>query len=170
MSLLFLISILYSFFHGSAENLSHDFHLSKCDIVFDSDEQTLQISLNIFIDDLENALSLKGQKDLFLCTEKELDEADVYISDYLTEKLRLKVDGNPVHSNYLGKEMSEDLAAVWCYLEVERVNPKQSISVEYDLLMEVFDDQKNLVKVQLDKSNKSFFIFGQNDYFGTAKL
>jgi len=92
----------------------HEFHLSKCQIDYVQEEQSLQISLHLFIDDLEETLRNGGQDDLFICTDKEAPEAEQYIVDYLRDHFKIKVDQQAVSFSFLGKEVSEDLIGVWC--------------------------------------------------------
>ena len=46
-------------------NVDHDIHLSTCLIEYNQVEKALQITLHIYIDDLEDALELEGHKDLY---------------------------------------------------------------------------------------------------------
>ena len=151
-------------------SVDHDFHLSKCDIHYNIDESALQISLNLFIDDLETALSREGNDSLSICTPKEVVHADSLIHDYIMRHLRVKVDNADVELGWVGKEISEDFAAVWTYLEITNVNPQKIIEIENDLLMEIFEDQQNLVKLVMDKKRRAFFLFNYGEYGGTLDL
>lgn len=148
----------------------HEFHLSKCDIEYNHQDHALQMTLNLFIDDLEKALEQTGVKGMYILTEKESEYAESHIADYLKSKLRVSVDGRRQEITYLGKEAGEDLSSMWCYLEIPQVYPRSSIQVEIDILLEVFDDQRNIVKLQFDKKTKNYFIFEKNDFAGTLSL
>ncbi len=163
-----LISILY--LPGCNSTVDHDFHLSKCDIDYSREESSLQVSISIFIDDLELALKQQGHDSLSICTQKEAGNAELLILEYLQSHLLLNVDGSQVLLEWVGKEISEDLAAVWCYLQVSNVHPQKFIAVTNDVLMELFDDQQNLVKLQYDKQKKSFFLFARDEYSGQLDL
>ena len=60
---------------------SHDFHLSKCDIIYSTEEKAFQISLQLFIDDLEIALAAEGHENLGICTPNESDKAETIIHE-----------------------------------------------------------------------------------------
>ncbi len=139
--LAFLLSIT------AAHSELHEFHVSKCMVEYNEAEQALQISLHVFIDDFEEALRRQGKDKLFICTKKEVAEASTYIAEYLAQHFRLTVDGKPVSFEFLGKEISNDLAGMWCYLEITGVKKMATLGIENDILLEVFDDQKNLVNI-----------------------
>ncbi len=148
----------------------HDLHISNCEIEYKAEDTTLQISLRIFIDDLETALVNRGAEDLYLFTKKEHAEAEDKIIAYIHDMVKLEVDGQAIEYNYIGKEMSDDLAAVWCYLEIEDVDINTSLSIENRILMDLYDDQRNIVKVKLSKTKKGHFLFDPTDFKGEIQL
>jgi len=155
---LVLVFLLGNSFSNKITSL-HEFHISKCNIDLSEKEQTLQITLHIFIDDLEEALRQLGKDKLFICTEKEHEEAEKYILNYLNQSFTIEVNDKEVEYEFLGKEISQDLAATWMYLEVQDVQSLESLKVKYDLLTEVFDDQKNIIQIKGPNKQKGFFLF-----------
>jgi len=164
--MLFTFLILFHFVDAPA----HDIHLSKCEIEYVKEEKTIQISLRMFIDDLELALTDRGASDLFLFTKKEHPEALDYIDQYLRETFKVQTDNQELSYQFIGKEMSDDLAAVWCYLEIEDVEFEHNFKVENKVLMELYADQRNIVQVKLDKNIKEHFLFDPSDYVGSIDL
>ena len=124
----------------------------------------------IFIDDLETALAASGHAGLFICTEKEAPDAETYIGDYLNNNLIISVDGVNQQFEFLGKEVSEDLQAVWCYMEIVDIQCNEAISVENNVLLEIFDDQKNIVRLNMDSGEKAMFILEHSNNSGTLRL
>jgi len=156
--------ILLPVFFGFTINYSlpeHEFHVSKCLIEYNEKEQALQITLHLFIDDLEEALRLQGADKLFICTEKEHEEAEGYIAKYLQQKFTVGLEGKVRDYHFLGKEISEDLMAVWCYLEIENVPDINQLHVKNALLMDAFDDQKNIIRIVGPQKKKAYFLFNQ---------
>ncbi len=137
----------------------HEFHISKCSIEYNEKESALQLTLHIFIDDLEEALRLQGADKLFICTEKESEKAEAYIYKYLQQKLKISLDDKAVSYTFVGKEVSEDLVAVWCYLEVENIKPFTKLYVKNNTLLEAFDDQKNIISIKGPKNRKGYLLF-----------
>ena len=137
----------------------HAFHISKCQIDYNTADKALQITWHIFIDDLEEALRRQGMDKLFLGTEREAANGDAAVEKYLLQRLKLIVNGKSASINFIGKENSEDLAALWCYLEVPGVSAVQNMNISNDILLEVYDDQKNLVSVTVPGKKQGYFIF-----------
>jgi len=164
MLITLLILSCFSLSPPSTADWLHEFHLSKCEIDYNTGENALQISMHIFIDDLETALAREGKEKLYICTEKEAEKAEMYLVDYLTRHFQLQVNGQPVTYNFIGKEVSEDLQAVWCYLEVESVNQINRLSVINNILMETFDDQKNIVSIKGPNKKQGYFLMMNGKY------
>lgn len=123
----------------------HDFHMSKTEVNYNASDRTMEVSLHIFIDDLESAILQDVGDSLFFATSKEHPQADQYIANYLNNHFIIEVDGQAIPLTYLGKEESPDLLAFWCYLEGVDVPTPNSVSLSNDVLTEVFDDQQNMV-------------------------
>ena len=60
-----LLLIFFLFFAEVPLAEVHEFHVSRARIEYAQDAQEWQISLHVFIDDLEKALAEKGTKELF---------------------------------------------------------------------------------------------------------
>lgn len=140
---------------------NHEFHVSKCQIEYSVETEALQITLHLYLDDLEEALRKQGADKMFLCTDKEHDKAEKYLFRYLKQQFKLIVNetGEVAEFDFIGKEQSEDLQAVWCYLEVTNVSAFKSLEVTNSLLMEVFDDQKNIVQIMAPGKKQGYFLF-----------
>ena len=140
--------------------LMHDIHISKSEVEYNLDSQSLQISTHIYIDDLEEIMGEElGAQNLFVGTEKETDSADYYIYQYVQDHLIFEVDDKPVTYEYIGKELSEDLLAVWVYLEAYNVEKVSSLKITYDVLMNLYDDQKNILSLKTPQDGKAFYLF-----------
>ncbi|NRB46428.1 MAG: hypothetical protein HRU41_02065 [Saprospiraceae bacterium] len=148
----------------------HDYHLSKCLIEYSTTDQALQVSMQLFIDDLEEALRLQGHDKLALCTSKEAPEAEIYFEEYLKKHLLLTVNGEPRNYNYLGKEISEDLLSLWCYLEIEGIPQISSLNVSNDILMEAYPDQQNIVSVKGPSNQSGMWLFSKGKSTGEVKF
>lgn len=164
----FLLSLYLLFNASSFSSALHEFHISKSEVLYNTTEKALQITVHIFIDDLEDALKNQGAEKLHLCSELEAENADVYLEKYLRQQFRLTVDGKEVNYNFLGKEPSEDLQAVWCYMEVTEVENIKELMVVNSILQEMFDDQKNIVQVNMGKKNQGYFLFTKDKYEATV--
>ncbi len=148
----------------------HDFHLSKTEMRYKEDISTIQISTHIFIDDLEEILSIQGYTDLSLFTEKEDPEAEQIIYDYIKSNLLLEVDGREMEFVWVGKEISDDLAAVWCYLEIPDTQILNNVQLVNRVLHDLYDDQKNVVSFQINSQKKEHMFFSHGDKYKSLDL
>jgi len=148
----------------------HDFHVSKCLVEYSTPDQALQVSLHIFVDDLEEALRQQGHDHLKIGTPKEDTLAESYLRDYLLKTFRVEIDDQPIELSLLGKELSEDFQAVWCYLEITDIAEFQKLKLSNTVLMETFDDQTNMVTVKGPGGKRSGFLFQKGNEEGTVKF
>jgi hypothetical protein len=151
---LLLIVPLFSF-------SAHKYYLSLTQITYKSEAKSVQILINVFIDDIETALNKEYKIDLQLTTEKELKDNDVYFKEYLNEKLHFKIDAVSKEINYLGKEYDGDL--VYFYLEIENIETINTIEVTNKILIKHFPKQQNLIKSKVGKKHKSLLLTAKND-------
>ncbi|WP_165730213.1 DUF6702 family protein [Polaribacter sp. 20A6] len=140
---------------------THKYYLSLTQIEYRSELQAVQITINVFMDDIELALNKDYNIDLQLTTKKELKDNDVYFIKYLNKKLHLKVDGVSRDFNYIGKEYDGDL--VYFYLEIEDVKELKNIEVTNKILTNHFPKQENLIKSKVGKKHKSLLLNAKND-------
>lgn len=126
---------------------NHQFHLSKAMVKYNEAETAVQISLHLFIDDLEYALKHQGADSLYIGTDKENEKSNLYIEKYLSERLNIFVDDKNLEFKFLGKELSEDLIAIWVYLEAYEVKEFKKVEIQNSILTEVFEDQRNIMNV-----------------------
>lgn len=139
----------------------HDFHVSQCRIDYKEAEKALQISLNLFLEDVEWALEKQGHKKLRLGSAREHPEADQLIFDYIQEHLRLWVQGELLELTWVGREPADDPEGMWCYLEVKNVRRLPDLTIENTLLLEVLSDQKNMVTVNHPPHQEVLLVFTQ---------
>lgn len=158
--------ILASFFLLSAfKSGAHEFYLSVTEIEYNNEEQSLQIITRVFIDDFQNVLNERYDTDIQLSQEAEEGAVTEHISKYLSQKLRLKTNGEDLKLNYLGKEYDADQLVL--YIEVENVASFNEIEVTNEILTDLFDDQKNVVHVKVNDKTKSLLLMRQQE---TEKL
>lgn len=144
-----------------SNTLAHEYYVSVTKIEYAEEQQSLQIISQIFIDDFEALLKMRYNEDLKLAPDSDANTVDTYMKRYLSDKLELKVNGNPVKFNFIGKEYKDDIA--YCYLEVENVSNIRSIEVSNRILFDKFADQQNIVRLKLLGNNKSFLLVPDND-------
>jgi hypothetical protein len=147
--LVFLIIPLLSF-------SAHKYYLSLTQIEFKKESKSIQIIINVFMDDIEAALNKNNNIDLQLATKKELKNNNLYFEKYLRSKLQFKIDTIAKDFKYIGKEYDGDL--VYFYLEIENIFKISTIEISNKILLQHFPKQQNLIKTKVGKKNKSVLL------------
>lgn len=132
----------------------HPIHVSIAEIDHNAEAKALQITLRIFIDDLEVSIRNKvNSPEMDLLNPGGSKNTDQLVKDYLAEVLKLKVDKKAVQTNYLGHEIEGP--AMICYIEVPNVKKFKSIEVTNKAILETHEDQSNLINVNYKEKVKS---------------
>lgn len=134
----------------------HKFYVSSTDIEYNEKNRSLQIISHVFVDDLEDLLKARYNKELYLVQGKEHPQADEYVEKYFQTKLKIRVNGKERKLNYIGKEYDKDQLLV--YIEVEDVEPIKTASVENSILTDLFPEQKNVIKFENKGEIKSLLL------------
>ncbi|WP_375560393.1 DUF6702 family protein [Bernardetia sp. OM2101] len=160
---LFLTFLLFSFIPKHAMHLS----ITEMDFKTKGEKTEIQISHKIFIDDLENALR-KNYSEVFknskpnISTTTQHKEAEKYIYNYLKKSVDLKVNSKKEEINYIGLEFEDDV--IWVYGSIEKSTSieKESIFIKNMILMDLFDDQRNMLYLTKEKT-KEFLNFTNDE-------
>lgn len=149
--------------------LIHKHYISLTDIVYSEKEAALQITSRIFIDDLEDALEARYTLQAKLATPQEEKTASTYIEKYIRAKFAVALNGTPVAYTFLGKRYDND--RIICYMEIPDVQTSvvKTISVQNDILTDLFETQQNIVHLQW-KTQKKSFVLQQENNKGMLKL
>jgi len=117
-------------------------------------EKTVEVSIRIFTDDLENTLKKYGNTKVDILHPANKAEVDKLLNDYIQHKLQLKLDGKAVTLHYLGYE--QQLESIWTYLEVKDVPTLKKVSVNCSLLYDYQEKQTNIFHVKANGTEKSY--------------
>ena len=124
--------------------VTHDYYVSITEINHNAEMETLEIGVKIFADDVENAILKSDSVKLNIGEMFEHESTDKYLSQYLNEHLKIKVNGKMITMQFLGHEM-EKKNAVWCFMEAFDVDVPESLEIENTILIQEFEEQKNIV-------------------------
>lgn len=170
MKILFLLISLFAQSALLTRSEDHAFHLSKTDIVFQPKEKTVQLTMHVFIDDLELALEKQGKTSLLVGTEKEKAGVNELITKYLQQNITLIINNKKMPLSFVGKEATADRQALWIYMEAKDVKNIKTLSVENKVLTEVHADQKNMVQVIVPTKKAYSFVLEKGKTMETAKF
>ena len=139
-----------------------------CELRFNDQSSAFEVAIRIFIDDLEKAIAKEGVTDLRIGTEHEDADANRVIAGYLDRHFMIQIDGEKLKANFLGKEMSEDMIAVWCYLEFPKATLRSGKCILANtVLLDIYDDQRNIMDIRMNKLHKDYAILEGDNYTWT---
>lgn len=136
--------------------LIHEFYVSLSEIRYNTKTECFEVSMRIFPDDLDRALLERSGIHTQLASELEHKNADSLLMVYLLENFTLRVNGEELGLEYLGKEAESD--AIWCYLESSNVAAPETIEIYSAILTDYFPDQVNIIQVYHGKWNRGLLL------------
>jgi len=140
---------------------AHKFYVSVTQIEYVKEKQAVQIVSRIFIDDFEALIRQRYDEDITLAASNEEMQIDFYIERYLQEKMQIKINDSIKELVFIGKEYEDDI--IYCYLEIENIKAIKSFEITNQILFDLFDEQQNIVRTNINSKNKSFILISQND-------
>ena len=132
---------------------SHKYYLSLTQIEYNKDHKSLEVIINVFMDDVELAINNEYDVDMRLTTKEELKGVDEYFQKYLSNNLKFFINNKLVQYNFIGKEYEGDL--VYFYLELELKEDPLSLKVINTLLFDYFEQQQNVIKFKNGSKRQS---------------
>ena len=151
-----LVVIIWSLFVSF-----HDFHVTHTTIYYNADKESLEITLNVAIEDLERALEDQTAKKIRIGVNPETESVDQLIEAYFRQRLTLAPNNHLFHYQWVGKEFSQDLHNIYIYFEVLDCNQNGKIEflhIENSIFTDILPDQSNIVLVEFgDKSHNLTF-------------
>jgi hypothetical protein len=140
---------------------AHKFYVSVTQIEYVKEKESVEIVMRIFIEDLEKLLRERYDKNITLNESKSEKQIDSYIENYIAKKVLIKVNNNPLDFKFLGKEYEDDI--VFCYLEIENVSEITDFEISNTLFYEVFKEQQNIIKTNINSEMESFVLTSQKN-------
>jgi len=139
----------------------HKFYVSVTQIEYAKEKQEVQIITRVFIDDFERLLQERYDESIKLLEKDEPKIVNTYITKYLKEKLEISINGDIQQLIFLGKEYEDDM--VLCYLEIADVSTISSLEVSNKVLFDIYEEQQNIIRTNINSKRKSFILIPGND-------
>ncbi|MBB3123840.1 hypothetical protein FHS04_001349 [Mesoflavibacter sabulilitoris] len=155
-----LISVIAIFFLCSFNTL-HKYYVSITQIEFVEEQQSVQIISRIFIDDFESVLRKRYDKNITLDRGDDETQIDDYIKKYLLTKIEISINNQEVIPNFIGKKYDDGI--MHCYLEIENIKSISTFQIKNKVLFDMFEDQKNVIRTNINNKNKTVVLTAQND-------
>lgn len=138
----------------------HKYYISLCEVEYIQEQKSLQVTLNLFVDDLEFTLNKNHQIEMQLNTDAEVKNSDELFEDYLQHHFIVKVNEEEKKYNYIGKQYDDNL--VRFYLEITDVEHLKKLEITNTSLIKDFNDQQNIIKIKVDDFHKTFYLNQKN--------
>ena len=131
----------------------HPLHSSVTEMSYNQKDQSWEISIRLFQDDLEQSVSAAIGKKYRMVPGDEASEKE--LDTYLRKHFRFHA-GKQISTPYrwLGTEQQQD--AIWVYLEIPTTSDLAGSYLENSIFLEVFEDQTNLVQWAPAGQKKSY--------------
>ncbi len=153
--------------HLNLFGILHPFHVSVCEMEYNSSTKSLEITYRMFLDDLESTLVEKYDTDLDITKPGQKGKVDKLVEEYLHSKFKFWANGAQVEFDYLGSEIEG--YALWCFIEIIDLDNLETLAIDNKVMQELFDDQINLVHFNKEDQVRSLKLFKDHS-FGTLKL
>jgi len=140
---------------------AHKYYVSMTIIKHVKEENSIQITMRFFIDDIEKIVNNRFKKEFKLATDEELIETDKFLNIYIHQKFEIKINNQVIEYDFLGKEYDNDV--VFFYLESTDINNISSIEVKNKMLLEMFEEQQNYIKLHINDQIKTMILMREND-------
>lgn len=134
------------FFLVSMYAALHPFFISMTEVNYNESAKTLEVSVRIFADDFEKALSAGCHCKIDLLHPANKPTTDKIVSEYIIKHLLVSVDGKPALLQFQGYQQED--GSMWSYFEVKNVTSVKKIDINNNLLYEYNTSQINMVHVK----------------------
>lgn len=135
----------------------HPVHLSVTDIFVADDSKDLSLAITFFMDDFGDDAGYSKHIDEINAGKMTVDD---FILQHLEKHLIVKANGQKLNYEMVSKE--SNFPSVTCYLHFKKA-PKDlsSLEVENTLLLDKFDDQKNMVNIRIPGKKEGTMILNR---------
>lgn len=141
------------FLWGQPAMPAHPIYVSVVEIEHNATEKSLEISCRIFTDDFEKTLRDVYPVKIDLLNPALHEAMGRFVSEYVLNHLKLKIDGKPVHLRYLGYEEVEE--AISSYYQVDQVKSVARFDIENDILYSYKKEQMGIMHITVGGERKS---------------
>lgn len=149
----------------SSFSTEHKFYLSVSEVNFNKEKATFEIIGRYFIDDVQEVLQMRYENNLSLDPEQLSPKIDFYLERYFSQKFDLRLNGQKVNLNYVGKTFKGDQVIILLQSTTVENTEGKSLEIENKVLMELFEEQKNLIHLRMSNLKKSAVLISGNSVF-----
>ena len=148
---------------SSAIATAHNYHVSITQMDYNTKNNTFEIAIKVFADDLESAIQEQGIDNFKLDIE---NQEDTLVKSYFKRKFQVKYNGETIPLNWVGKELENEI--IWCYFELEGIDEVNKLELLNTTLLELNNDQVNKVNITVKEFQKSLVFKKGSPFQGIA--
>lgn len=158
-----VLSVIVLFGFENAGKPLHPIHLSVTEVAINSETQSLEITHKIFLEDMEDALEeMFDEKIRFAKSLKPNKNNLEYLKKYFAKTTEFKVnEKQELSPKLLGTEVEEENIYVFREASLDLKTVK-SITFVNEILLELFEDQKNILNIKHKSEEFNFILDNQN--------
>ena len=142
------------------KKIEHKFYVSTTTIEFREEKNVIQITCQLFIDDVEKSLN-RYQEGIKLAPDSNKQVIDRLLKKSLKKSILITIDGENTDLIYIGREYKNDI--LQCYFEANAPASSQNLSIENRTFFDLFQDQQNIIHYKNKSIRKSFLLYSEND-------
>ena len=146
---------------------AHKFYTSVTQLDFNPSEKCFQVTMNVFIDDLEAALTQENKQ--VVKWKSDQPALNTLLLKYLSKHLNVKLNQKPASQfRFIGTKEQKDLLIIYFEIPVEKT--LKNIEITDTFLMDKFPIQSNIVNLNYqDKKHTFLFQKGKSTQFFSLK-
>ena len=137
-----LATLLFSFIHK--------FHFSETLVEWDPESKSLEMTIKVFTDDWDLAMG-----DTLHMKNLSLAELHNQYFHYLSQHMFFQSGDATIQWNYLGFEREGDV--YYHYLGSTEIEEPKEIHCQFNVMMDLYEDQKNLLNFRKDGKTSSLY-------------
>ncbi len=144
---------------------SHKIHVSVTSLEFSQPRQTVEIVIQVFSDDLENALSRRAERAVKIdpATAGKDRQVVELVMAYLRSNFELKNKaGRPVTLSWIGIEGQPDM--FWIFVKGRAPGGLEGAQLRNKIFCELFDDQVNIVNAKHQGKQLGLMFESKDDF------
>jgi hypothetical protein len=124
----------------------HPYHVSYTQVDYKPEAKELTFSIELFTDDLENAIKLEYKpRKFYLGGDTLQDSTEILLQTYIQDKLTVIMDGVVLKKpTFLPSQSTPDRTTI--YFEFSDLPKFHSLTLYSELLTSLFQDQQNIIE------------------------
>ncbi len=132
----------------------HPIHISVTNMEYVQDKKAFDVYFKIFWDDFETIIQKNYGVYLKLTQPDERKDKEMYFSKYISDHFKIIADGKLLAGNLKNAEIRDK--SIWIFYSYPCPPDTKRVEVEDKLMMDMFDDQKNLFMFKFGKIEKAY--------------